>query len=77
MYLVGNNIYILGVLYKHLCVSRCECLHAETSVLFNFSDITKIIKIRSCLFSLEHNRGQRDFPMLSILSFQKKDNLNL
>lgn len=44
-------------------------------MLFNFSDITKIIKIRSCLFSLELNRGQRDFPMLSILSFQKKNKL--
>ena len=70
MYLVGNNIYILGYLCKYLCMSRYECLQAETSTPFNYSYIRKITKIRYCFFSLELNRGQRDFPILSILSFQ-------
>lgn len=77
MYLVGNNIYILGYLCKYLCMSRYECLQAETSTPFNYSYIRKITKIRYCFFSLELNRGQRDFPILSILSFQKKNNFRI
>ena len=58
-------------------MSRYECLQAETSVTFNFSYIRKITKIRYCSFSLELNCGQRDFPIFSILSFQKKNNFRI
>lgn len=77
MYLVGNNIYIVGYLYKYSCMSRYECLQAETSTPFNYSYIRKMTKIRYCSFSLELNRGQRDFPILSILYFQKKNNFRI
>lgn len=76
MYLVGNNIYIVGYLYKYCGMSRYECLQAETSTPFNYSYIRKMTKIRYCS-SLELNRGQRDFPILSILYFQKKNNFRI